>query len=48
MVHWIKNTSYLNEGSHDICYQELIENYLFVSAITNKGKVAYIRTQNPP
>ena len=38
--------SYLCEVAHDVYYQRLIKN-LFVSIITNKGKVAYIRPLKP-
>ena len=35
-------TLYLCKVVHDVFYQGSIENNLFVSIITNKGKVVYI------
>ena len=39
-------TSLLCEVVRDVCYQMLIVNNLFVSVMTNKGKIAYIRPPN--
>lgn len=47
MTYYILRPSYLCETPHDVYYQWSIGNNIFVSAMYNKVKVAYIRPSNP-
>ena len=47
ITYYIMCISYLYEVAHDVCYKGLIGNNLFVSVITNKGKIIYIRPPKP-